>query len=437
MNKFFGRRPMAKFFDELMKRGLIHQVTDEGLYSNPEKLTFYCGFDPTSDSLHLGSLLPLLTMKRFQQVGYKPILLMGGGTGLIGDPSGKSQERILLSEDVIQRNVAGIEKTAMRFLNFDGPAAAVTMNNYDWFKNIQIIDFLRDTGKHFTINNMLAKDSVRSRFEDRDQGISFTEFSYMLLQGFDFYQLNKMYKCDFQIGGSDQWGNITAGIELIRRKTFSDGHQARKVFGLTMPLVTKSDGTKFGKSESGTVWLTKEKTSPYDLYQFLLRTEDHDVEKYLNYFSFKSLNEISEIIKSHKEKPEKRFAQTVLADELVDLIHGAEELESARRTTKAFFSHDYLNLTEEQFLLALNHAPIIKLPQFIFGSEISLINLLVDSKICESKAQARRDILAGALYINGNKVNTVDKKIIETDLLFKNRLVLQKGKKNYFLIEFS
>ncbi len=428
---------MNKFFSDLQKRGLIYQVTDESLYAHDEKLNFYCGFDPTSDSLHLGSLLPLLTMRRFQKEGHKPILLLGGGTGMIGDPSGKSQARTLLSIDALSKNLAGIKKVASQFLSFEGPHSAIFVNNLDWLNSFSLLDFLRDVGKHYTINSMLAKDSVRARFEDRDQGISFTEFSYMLLQGFDFYHLHKVHQCQLQLGGSDQWGNVTAGTDLIRKKFFQEGLPASKAFGLTMPLVTKSDGQKFGKSESGTIWLTKEKNSSFEMYQFLVRTADQDIEKYLKFFSFRSLDEIDQIMKSHLAQPEKRLAQNALATELVQLIHGEAELSNAQKATESLFSGDVKDLSADQFALAFGSASSITSAKSRLKEKLLLIDLLVEARICTSKGNARKEIHGGGISVNGKKIPSVNKDITADELLSGDRLVLQKGKKTYVLIEFK
>jgi tyrosyl-tRNA synthetase len=326
-------------YQDLEARGIVKQVTDPDLSAKlaSAKLTLYCGFDPTSDSLHVGSLLPLLTLKRFQQAGHRCIAVVGGATGMIGDPSGKTQERSLLGPEQLAHNVQGIRQTISRFLDFDGPNAAKLANNADWFRDVSYIDFLRDVGKHFTINHMVAKESVRARLEDREHGISYTEFSYMLLQAYDFYVLNQRENCTLQIGGSDQWGNITAGIELIRRMhAAKGGPEERKdertdVFGLTHPLVSKADGTKFGKTEKGTVWLDPKRTSPYQFYQFFIQTTDADAPTFLRFFTFLSVDEIASLENSIKTEPEKRLAQQVLARELTRLVHGEAELARAEK----------------------------------------------------------------------------------------------------------
>ncbi|MGZ3709943.1 MAG: tyrosine--tRNA ligase, partial [Bdellovibrionota bacterium] len=346
-------------YDDLEARGLVKQVTDPEMKAalSRGRLTLYCGFDPTSDNLHVGSLLPLLTLRRFQDAGHRPIAVVGGATGMIGDPSGKSQERQLLTEEVLRKNVEGIRKVVSKFLRLDGPNAALLVNNADWFSGLSYIDFLRDVGKHFTVNHMVAKESVRARLEDREHGISYTEFSYMLLQAYDFHVLHEREKCTLQIGGSDQWGNITAGIELIRRMRADAGQEAATVFGMTHPLVMKSDGTKFGKSETGTVWLGAEKTSPYAFYQWLLQTTDADVMNYLKYFSMRPMPEILALGESLTREPEKRNAQQALARELTELVHGKAELERAEKASQALFGTGIRELDERTLLDVLAGAP--------------------------------------------------------------------------------
>ncbi len=424
---------MKSLFGDLAARGLIYQTTDDELFNmSSESMSFYCGFDPTSDSLHLGSLLPLLTMRRFQMAGHKPVALVGGATGLIGDPSGKSQERVLLSDEIIQNNVRGIQKVISQFLSFEGSNACTIVNNFDWFREIRVVDFLRDIGKHFSVNAMLAKDSVRMRIEDREQGISYTEFSYMLLQGYDYYHLNKTLDCRLQLGGSDQWGNITAGLELIRRKQSSEA----RCFGMTMPLVTKADGTKFGKSESGNIWLSRDKTSPYKLYQFLLQTADSDIEKYLKFFSFKTLAEISDIMALHQAQPEKRIAQESLAAELVALIHGQEEVLAVQKASKALFSGSLGEVDPQILEEIFAEVPSLSLPMEKLKSGLELLDLLVQAQLCTSKGAARKDVDGGGIYIND--IRCTDSKMIlkPENLLGENRIILRKGKKNYFVIRF-
>lgn len=435
-------------FHDLSFRGLVKQVTAPELLTTTEPLTLYCGFDPTSDSLHVGSLLPLLALKRFQDAGHKVIALVGGATGMIGDPSGKSQERKLLDAETLKKNEAGISAVIARFLKLDGPNGAVIVNNYDWFQGLGFIEFLRDVGKHFTVNHMMAKESVRARLEDRDHGISYTEFSYMLLQAYDFYVLSQRYGCNLQIGGSDQWGNITAGIELIRRiQAHKLGRELKEedrdtAFGMTMPLVSKSDGTKFGKSESGTIWLTEDKTSPYQLYQFFLQTSDADVSIYLRYFTFLSREEIHALEKLLASAPEKREAQTRLAQEMVKLVHGPEALEKALSATQALFggsssAGDLKSLSLEALLQSFEGAPTSEQPlSRIQSAPIPVIDLLVESGLCPSKGQARKDIQGGGIYLNNDRMEDVALGVTAENLLTQSLLILRKGKKNYHLIKF-
>lgn len=372
---------------DLQFRGLINQMTDEdGLKAllAEESVKVYCGFDPTADSLHIGHLLPILMLRRFQQAGHQPIALVGGATGLIGDPSGKKTERKLNEKETVAYYSERIKQQLSRFLDFekvDNPA--IIANNYEWIGSLDVITFLRDVGKNFGINYMLAKESVQSRLE---AGISFTEFSYMILQAYDFLKLYEMYGCKLQVGGSDQWGNITAGLELIR-KTEEDA----KVFGLTVPLVTKADGTKFGKTEGGAVWLDADKTSPYEFYQFWINTDDRDVVKYLKYFTFLSHEEIIELERQTAEAPEKRAAQKALAAEMTRLVHGEEALQQAINISEALFSGDVAKLTADEIEQGFKDVPSYVCEE----QEIALVDLLVASGICPSKRQAREDVTNG------------------------------------------
>lgn len=423
-------------YDELKQRGLVYQETSEELKNALEKpMAFYCGFDPTSDSLHVGSLLPLITMKRLQMAGHTPILLLGGATGMIGDPSGKSKERVLMTREVIDKNAQGIKKNAECILDFSGENAAIQVNNMDWMSGFGFIDFLRDVGKHFSVNAMLAKDSVKQRIENRDQGISYTEFSYMLLQSFDFYHLNQEHGCQLQIGASDQWGNITAGVELIRRMQ-GDSQDKETCFGLTFPLVTKPDGSKFGKSESGNVWLNPEKTSPYQFYQFFLRRPDDEVIKLTNYFSLKSLDEIKKLEEEFRAEPHKRVAQLALAEELTVMIHGQEEFEKAKKASEALFSGDFAALDEKTLVDVFSEAPSLEVTK-ADRDGMTLVDLLVQSKLCPSKGQARKDIKAGAVYLNNQRFEGEDMQGGEFPLLHNSLLVLRRGKKNYCLAKFT
>ncbi|MFC4182541.1 tyrosine--tRNA ligase [Saccharococcus thermophilus] len=414
---------------ELEWRGLINQVTDmEGLRQllNEEKVTLYCGFDPTADSLHIGSLLPILTLRRFQLAGHRPIALVGGATGLIGDPSGKKSERTLNPKETVQQWSNRIKEQLSRFLDFDAKDnPAKIANNYDWIGSLDVITFLRDVGKNFGLNYMLAKESVQSRIET---GISFTEFSYMILQAFDFLQLYQTENCRLQIGGSDQWGNITAGLELIRK---TEGEA--KAFGLTIPLVTKADGTKFGKTESGTIWLDKEKTSPYEFYQFWINTDDRDVIKYLKYFTFLSKDEIEELERKLQEAPEQRAAQKALAEEMTKLVHGEDALKQAIRISEALFSGSVSELTAEEIEQGFKDVPSFEYE----GEEVPLVELLVMAKIVPSKRQAREDISNGAIYVNGDRVQDINAVITKENRIEGRFTIIRRGKKKYYLIRYN
>lgn len=415
---------------DLKYRGLVNQVTDEeGLEQELKngQITLYCGFDPTGDSLHIGHLLTVLTLRRFQQAGHKPIALVGGATGLIGDPSGKKEERTLNPQEVVEQYSQKIRKQLENFLSFEGENRAKIVNNYDWTGNLDVISFLRDVGKNFSINYMLAKDSVESRIAT---GISFTEFSYMILQAHDFLKLYENEGCKLQIGGSDQWGNITAGLELIRK---SSGDEERKAYGLTIPLVTKADGTKFGKTEGGAVWLDKEKTSPYELYQFFINTDDRDVVKFLKYFTFLSKEEIEELSKSVETEPHLRRAQKRLAEEVVKLVHDEEALNQAVRISEALFSGDLKSLTGAEMKQGFKDVPSYDCKE----EEIRLLDLLVQAKISPSKRQGREDIQNGAIYINGERCTDLQYVITNKDKIDGEFTMIRRGKKKYTMIKFS
>ncbi|MDN4072585.1 tyrosine--tRNA ligase [Fictibacillus terranigra] len=414
---------------DLEFRGLINQVTDrEGLEEKLQsgKTSFYCGFDPTADSLHVGHLLVILTMRRLQQAGHQPIPLVGGATGMIGDPSGKKAERTLNESAVVQQWSERIKQQLSKFLDFnaeDNPAKIA--NNYEWIGSMDVISFLRDVGKYFPLNYMLAKDSVESRLE---AGISFTEFTYMILQSYDFLQLYRQENCRLQLGGSDQWGNITAGLELIRK-----AGEEERAFGLTIPLVTKSDGTKFGKTEGGAVWLDPEKTTPYEFYQFWINTDDRDVIKFLKYFSFKSHEEINELIEQVQSAPEKRAAQKALAEELTALVHGEQSLEQAIKISQALFSGQLSELTGEEIEQGFKDVPSFEMDS---KEDIGLIDLLVASKISPSKRQAREDVTNGAIYINGERCQDLEKVVGSSSRIDDRFVVIRRGKKKYFLIRY-
>ncbi len=397
---------------ELSSRGLIAQMTSEeelAQHLDNQSVTLYCGFDPTADSLHIGSLVPLLTLKRFQQYGHKPLALVGGATGLIGDPSFKAQERKLNDDSTVSNWVEKIKQQVSQFVDFDQSAnSAEVVNNLDWTKDLDVLTFLRDVGKHFSINQMIAKESVKQRIDREGEGISFTEFTYMILQSYDFQQLNKDYGCTLQIGGSDQWGNITGGTELTRRMN------GNKAFGLTLPLITKSDGTKFGKTESGTIWLSANKTSPYAFYQFWINSADADVYNFLRYFTFLSIEEINAIEETDKSSEGRPQAQAVLAKEVTKLVHGEEGLEAAERITQALFSGDFDSLGKEEFeQLAQDGLPSASLSS-VFGENgnvesmlekiesLPLTSVLVELEVGLTSGKQIKDALSrNALTVNG------------------------------------
>lgn len=423
---------MSNIIDELQWRGLIYQETDsEGLKElvEKEKISVYCGVDPTADSLHIGHLLPFLTLRRFQQYGHRPIVLVGGATGLIGDPSGKKEERQLQTIEQVQQNVEGLKKQLMKIFNFDNESGngAILTNNFDWVGSMDVITFLRDYGKNIGVNYMLAKDTIASRLET---GISFTEFTYTILQGIDFYQLYTKYDCKLQIGGSDQWGNITTGLEMIR-KLVGDG---AKAYGLTIPLVTKADGTKFGKTESGTVWLDPEKTTPYEFYQFWINTADADVIQYLKYFTFLDKETIDELEESVKNEPHLRKAQRRLAEEVTRLIHGEEALQSAIRISEALFSGDISELNASEIEQGLKDVPTYIHEE---GGDSRLVEILVHAKISPSKRQAREDIQNGAISINGERVTDIQYSLTDEDKIDGRFTVIRRGKKKYYLIQYK
>ncbi|HWQ42739.1 MAG TPA: tyrosine--tRNA ligase [Desulfosporosinus sp.] len=417
-------------FRELQDRGLVFQHTDElalrkRLEAGP--VTLYCGFDPTADSLHIGSLLPILVLKRFQLAGHKPIALVGGGTGLIGDPSGKVAERILNPKEVVEQWALKIKDQLGRFLDFETKESpAIVANNYDWLGSLQVIEFLRDIGKNFPVGTMLAKDSVEARMS---KGISYTEFSYMILQSYDFLKLNEVYGCEMQVGGSDQWGNITAGIDLIRRTS----DQVKEMYGLTMPLVTKSDGVKFGKTESGTVWLDAEKTSPYKFYQFWLNTDDRDVVRFLKYFTFLSIEGINELAEEVEKEPEKRRAQRTLAIEVTKLVHGQDALDRAEKISSALFGRGLRNLFAAEIEEGFSDVPSAT----IENSETGLVDLLIQGGVVSSKRQAREAIASGAIYINDIRHTDVETMVSQLERLDGKYLVVRRGKKNYYLMKFN
>ena len=429
---------MKSVIQDLQSRGLIAQTTDiEALDAllNEQKIALYCGFDPTADSLHIGHLLPVLALRRFQQAGHTPIALVGGATGMIGDPSFKAVERSLNSAETVAGWVESIRNQLKPFLSFEGENAAIMANNADWFGSMNCLDFLRDIGKHFSVNAMLNKESVKQRIERDDVGISFTEFAYSLLQGYDFAELNKRHGAVLEIGGSDQWGNITAGIDLTRRLN------QKQVFGLTLPLVTKSDGTKFGKTEGGAVWLNAKKTSPYQFYQFWLKVADADVYKFLKYFTFLSIEEIDAIEAKDKASGTKPEAQRILAEEMTRLIHGEEALAAAQRISESLFAEDQSHLTESDFeQLALDG-----LPTFEVSESLNVVETLVKTGLASSNKEARGFVNSKAVLLNGkpaeaNNPNHAAEKPDDAYMLtdehkrFGKYTIVRRGKRNHALL---
>ena len=429
---------MNALLQDLQARGLIAQSTDIQELSkllDQERITLYCGFDPTADSLHIGHLLPVLVLRRFQNAGHTPVALVGGATGMIGDPSFKAAERSLNTPETVAGWVESIRNQLKPFLKFDGENPAIMANNADWFGSMNCLDFLRDIGKHFSVNAMLAKESVKQRIEREDQGISFTEFSYALLQGYDFAELNKRHNVQLEIGGSDQWGNITVGIDLTRRL-----HQ-KQVFGLTLPLVTKSDGTKFGKTEGGAVWLNAKKTSPYQFYQFWLKVADADVYKFLKYFTFLSIEEIDAIEAKDKASGTKPEAQRILAEEMTRLIHGEEALAAAQRISESLFAEDQSHLTESDFeQLALDG-----LPTFEVSESLNVVETLVKTGLASSNKEARGFVNSKAVLLNGkpaeaNNPNHAAEKPDDAYMLtdehkrFGKYTIVRRGKRNHALL---
>lgn len=417
-------------FDELQQRGFIDRITHDDLAEkiNNGGLTFYVGFDPTADSLHVGQFAVFNLMRILQKGGHFPIGLMGGGTGMIGDPGGKSKERNLLSQDQIEKNIAGIKKQLAKFLDFEEGNKAKIVNNFDWLSKIHLIDFLRDIGKHFSVNSLITRDSVKNRLERDGEGISYTEFSYVLLQAYDFYKLSIDDGCNLQIGGSDQWGNIVSGIDLARRL------ENKQLYGMTMPLITKADGNKFGKSETGTVWLSSEKTSPYEFYQFFLRQADEDVIRFLKVFTQVSLEEIAELEETVKNEPHKRSAQKRLAMEATAIAHGQETVEKVIKASKVLFGEKIEDLDDQIISEIFKDVPSIKIDKSRLTSGLGLVDALVESGACASKGQARKLIQAGGAYINNVSQKDMDYTLTDIDMASPSFLILRTGKKNYRLI---
>ncbi len=418
--------PEEMFMDEYLRR-----VDDPGKWLAEKPRTLYAGFDPTSDSLHIGSLLPAMTLRRFQKAGHRPIALVGGATGMVGDPTGKSEERNLLSREQLERNVAGIEQQLRSLLDFEGPRPALLLNNFEWMQSFSFLDFLRDVGKHFPVNMMLAKDSVKGRLTS-EAGISYTEFSYMLLQAYDFVYLHKHHSCELQIGGSDQWGNITAGIDLARRM------HGGQLYGLTTPLLLKSDGTKMGKTERGAVYLDPSKTSPYAFYQYLVNIADADAGNCLRLLTELSHEEITALDQSRDQQPHLRESQKRLAEELTRLIHGEGGLAAAKRATDIFFGAEIENLTDAQLGDIFADVPSQTLPRDrLSGDGLPLVDALVESGLAKSKSEARRTIAQGGAYVNNRSRSDVETKLASSDLASEAVMVLRSGKKKYALLRFT
>jgi len=426
---------MPSLPDDLRFRGLIVQVTDEAIFDRLEhdRVTVYAGFDPTAPSLHVGHLLQFCTLRRLQLAGHRPISVAGGATGAVGDPGGKTDERQLLSDETLAANIAALRPQMARFLDLEpsaGPSQGLVVDNADWLRPMGVLTFLRDVGKHFTVNQMVAKESVRSRFERPDQGISYTEFSYMLLQAYDFLRLHVDHGCDLQIGGSEQWGNITMGVELVRKVC------REEVFGFTTPLVLKSDGTKFGKTESGTVWLDPARTSPYELYQFFLQADDATVGQYLRYFTFLPHEAIAELDRATAEQPERREAQRALAREVCTLVHGAAETGQAERAAGALFGGGVLDQLDEPTLDAVSkEAPTttVERTELADGS-LELLDVLVRTGLASSRSEARRLVAQRGVYVNLDPVEDSDRRLGAGDLLFGRWVHLRRGPRRVHLL---
>jgi tyrosyl-tRNA synthetase len=422
-------------FDDLTWRGLIHQSTDEANLASwlaAESRTLYAGFDPTADSMHVGHLMAVMILRRFQRAGHRPIALVGGATGMIGDPSGKSEERNLLSREVLAANVAALEQQMRRFLDFDGSQPAILVNNFDWMSRFSFLDFLRDIGKNFPVNVMLAKDSVKSRLERTDSGLSYTEFSYMLLQAYDFVYLNEHHACQLQVGGSDQWGNVTAGIDLGRRL------RGAQLQGITCPLLTKSDGTKMGKTETGAVWLSAARTSPYQFYQYWINVDDADAGKCLRFLTELSHEEIEALDQSRQAQPQERQSQKRLAESLTELVHGESGLAAARRATEIFFGAEISQLSDAQLGEIFADVPSRELPRGrLSGDGLNIIDALVEAGLAKTKSDARRTIDQGGAYVNNRRIEGIATQLGPQHLASESVLVLRSGRKKYALLRFE
>jgi tyrosyl-tRNA synthetase len=424
---------MTNLYDEFVWRGVVYDATD-GLSEvlATERVTAYIGFDPTASSLHVGSLLPVMALARLQRFGHSPIAIVGGGTGMIGDPSGKAQERALLSREQIDENVNGIHRQLTRFLDFERPGnAARIVNNADWLATIDLLSFLRDAGKHFTVNYLLQKEAVNRRLES-EEGISFTEFSYLLLQAYDFLQLCDRYGCVLQMGGSDQWGNITAGIDLIRKL------RAKKAHGLVMPLVTTASGVKFGKTEAGTIWLDPARTSPFRFYQFWVNTDDRDVVTYLRYFTFLDREAIAGLEETTRTAPERREAQRVLAREVTTLVHGPDQVERAERASALLFTEGIDTLSVEEILAVFDDVPSTDLQADAFARDgVGVVDLVARARLAPSKSEARRLVQSGGVYVNNRRVADPQARLTPEQAIGGRLFILRKGQKENHLVRLT
>ncbi len=423
----------STLLDELRWRGFLDATTADDLdaYLNEARRTIYVGFDPTADSLHLGSLIPVMGLAHVQRHGHRPLVLVGGGTGLIGDPSGKSAERVLLTPELVDRNAQAIRVQLGRFFDVSSDDRALLLNNADWLLKLNLLDFLRDIGKHFSVNEMIRRDSVRVRLEERDQGISFTEFSYMLLQAYDFLYLCQHFDCTVQMGGRDQWGNILSGKELIRRILGQRGE------GITFPLLTTSTGKKFGKTEEGAIWLDAARTSPYQMYQYWLQTADADVDRYLKLFTFLDRERIEALAIETERRPEAREAQRVLAAECTALVHGADTVRSVEAAARILFSDSSEVPTPETIALLAREVPVTEIPQAELQAGIKLADLILRTGLSDSKGAARKLIEGGGVYLNNERQNQIQKVIASDDLKWPASILLRSGKKNYHLVRIT
>lgn len=427
-----GAAPHSPLLADLEARGLVHQVTNRAELahhlSRPRRV--YCGFDPTRASLTIGNLVSIMLLRRFQLAGHSPVVVMGGGTGLIGDPSGKDAERQLQTPEVVRLNVAGQRPIFESLLDFNGPNAATIVNNADWLENLRYVDVLRDVGKHFSVNMMIQRDSVRARLEEREHGISYTEFSYMILQAYDYAHLAQTLDVTVQTGGSDQWGNIVAGVDLTRRV------HGREVFGLTTPLLTKADGGKFGKTEQGAIWLTADGTSPYAFYQFWINAADDDVARFLHVFSLRPLSEITEVLAEHAKNPSLRVAQQALAEEVTRLLHGEAGLADARNATAALFSGDVKSLSPQLLEDVFRGTPSVTLDRSLLAGEgLSVVDLLTLAEVAKSKREARQYLSSGAVSVNGERV-TEEHRVQAAALLHDQLVLIRRGKKTWHVCRF-